>query len=102
MINIADDVANLADDVIGATSKKAGKRFTPDQQALMELVKEYKRNGVTTEDAKTLLKWAKEYDLKPFLDHMENLKDHYKFGSHIRIGPEHHLHVIDYIMKKGG
>lgn len=41
-------------------------RNTPDQNAVLELAKEAKRNGgVDLEDAKTIMEWAKEYDV-PF------------------------------------
>lgn len=37
-----------------------GQKFGPNQQALVELAKEAKRGGVTSEQARTLIEWARE------------------------------------------
>lgn len=65
--NASDDFANAADDAAGAADDVAGasgndKRYTPDQQAVIDLAKEAKANGgVTLDDTNTLLDWAYEY-----------------------------------------
>jgi len=57
---VADDAAGAADDAAGASGND--KRYTPDQQAVIDLAKEAKANGgVTLDDTNTLLDWAYEY-----------------------------------------
>jgi hypothetical protein len=55
------------------------------------LAREAKKIGVTEEEAKTLLKWADEYGVKPALDHINT--DHWVGGAHIRIGSQNHIPV---------
>ena len=58
--DVADDAANATDDAAGASGND--KRYTPDQQAVIDLAKEAKANGgVTLDDTNTLLDWAYEY-----------------------------------------
>ena len=54
--SVADDAINAGKDL----------RNTPDQDAVLKLAKEAKKNGgVDAEDAKTIIGWAEEYDV-PF------------------------------------
>jgi hypothetical protein len=71
-----------------------GRRFGPDQEALIQLAKEAKRTGATPEQAETLLKWAKEYDLKG-LDHTGATDAAHWLGGrpHIHIGGVRHIPV---------
>ncbi len=69
-----------------------GLRFGPDQDAVIQLAKQAKRTGgVTEEEAKTLLDWAKEYGVKPAQNHIGS--DHWVGGDHIRVGPINHIPV---------
>lgn len=71
-----------------------GRRFGPDQEALIQLAKEAKRTGATPEQAKTLIEWAKEYGVKPALDHTSPAyAAHWGGRPHIRIGPKNHIPV---------
>ncbi|MEK7449365.1 MAG: RHS repeat-associated core domain-containing protein, partial [Planctomycetota bacterium] len=74
-----------------ANDLKTLKRFTPDQDALIQLAKEVERRGVTKEEASTLLEWAEEYGVKPALDHIGTT--HWSGGPHIRIGPVSHIPI---------
>ena len=69
----------------------AGKRFTPDQSALIGLAKDCKRRGgVSCGNADTLLGWGKEYNL-PCRD--DRNTSHWKGGPHIHIGPVSHIPI---------
>lgn len=61
--DIAEDAAKYSDDVLD-TFGDISKRNTPDQQAVIDLAKDAKRNGgISAEDASTLLGWADEYNV---------------------------------------
>jgi uncharacterized protein RhaS with RHS repeats len=64
---------------------------TADQRAVIELAKEAKRKGITQEDARTLLDWAKEHNITPAVNHIGT--DHWIGGDHIRVGPVNHIPV---------
>lgn len=66
--------------------QKKKPRHTPDQEALSGLVKESGKEGVTNEEADTLLDWANEYHF-PARD--DRGKNHWDFGEHIHIGTKH-------------
>jgi len=66
-------------------------RHNRDQSALHELAERAQRTGITTENAETLLEWAKEYRMEPALDHMN--ADHWIRGPHVRIGTVNHIPV---------
>jgi RHS repeat-associated protein len=78
---------------------KAGKygsqalRYSDEAAALIELAKQAKRTGVSTEDAQTLLKWAEEYGVEPALDHTIPPL-HWDNTPHIRIGQVNHIEVL--------
>ena len=67
-----------------------GKRHTPDQEALSDLVKGSGKQGVSDTDADALLEWAKEYDFPARDDRGE---DHWEYGKHIHIGQNKHIKV---------
>ncbi len=72
------------------------KKFTPNQDALIQLAKEAKKTGsVSPENAQTLLKWANEYEIKPALNHtsLEQAAHWILNLPHIRIGPVNHIIV---------
>jgi len=72
-----------------------GKRFTGDQQAVIDLTREQTRRkgGLTAEEAETIQGWATEYDLgtrgpeahpdRPFGQYL-----------HIHVGPLNHVPII--------
>ena len=82
------DAARLAKE---AADKIRRGPFNKHQDALIQLAKEALRKGLTQEQAETLLKWAREYDVKPALDHIDT--DHWVGGPHIQIGPIDHIPV---------
>jgi hypothetical protein len=69
----------------------AGQRFTPDQDALVQLAKELKRTGVRAEDVPILRQWAQEYGL-PFRGPEIHNREVVRF-LHIHIGPVNHIPV---------
>lgn len=73
-----------------------GKRFTPDQQALVELAKEAKKSGgITPKEADTLMDWANEYKL-PGSHGPEvhpNRPGPASNHPHIHVGPVGHLPI---------
>lgn len=68
------------------------KRFTPDQDALVQLAKELERSGATTEQAKILEQWAKEYQL-PYRP--PEVHPNRPFGKepHFHLGPINHIPI---------
>ena len=55
----------VSDSKVLVHNKCPGKRFTEDQQAVIELAKEAKRaGGIGRQEANILVKWAKEYGLR--------------------------------------
>jgi len=78
--------AKVVDGVIDTS-----KMFNPDQASLIELAKDAKRTGISSEDADTLLQWSNEYNIIPTLDHRGTT--HWAGGDHIRIGPINHIPV---------
>jgi len=75
---------------LGVRTAKA-LEHTADQRAVIELAKEAKRKGITQEDARALLDWAKEYNVTPAKNHIGT--DHWIGGDHIRVGPVNHIPV---------
>jgi hypothetical protein len=75
-----------------------GQRFTEDQQALVELAKLARATGgVTSEEAESLVDWAKEFELNPSSSEPEIHPGRSGWGSenlHIRIGPVNHIPVL--------
>lgn len=47
----------------GSLSGGSSPKFTPDQQALLDLAKAGTRSGVTMDEAETLVSWANEYGI---------------------------------------
>jgi hypothetical protein len=65
------------------------KRFTPDQSALVDLVKGAKqRGGVSAEDAQVLRDWANELNLPS-----RGPESHDDDFEHIHIGPINHIPI---------
>jgi RHS repeat-associated protein len=101
--NLSDNLVALGLDVaaavipgiIGAGSAfRAGKRFTPDQQALVELAKEAKKlGGMTETEVQIMRKWGNEYDVL-----VRGPESHpgRGFGSepHVHVGPVNHIPII--------
>ncbi|WP_255804679.1 RHS repeat-associated core domain-containing protein [Treponema putidum] len=90
---IGEKVKSAWDNIFGAEDKK----HTPDQQALSDLSKDAKRQGITNEDADTLLNWRKEVDpdnKKGLRGHDDRGKNHWKGGDHIHVGGQDHIPVV--------
>ena len=70
-------------------------RFTPDQQSVISLAKEYK-NGISRSDANTLLGWANEYGIKSFHKPMihPNRSGIWSYTEHIKVFNVH-IPIID-------
>ena len=66
------------------------RRFTPDQEALVDLAQQARRTGINQGDAQTLLDWADEVGLNARNDIGTN---HWVGGDHIHIGPINHIPV---------
>jgi RHS repeat-associated protein len=71
----------------------AAAAYDAQQQAVIELAREAARTGVTRREAAALLRWAREYHLKPVLSHTKP-PWHWVKGPHIRIGSVNHIEVI--------
>ena len=79
----AQAASNFADDA---------KRFTPDQDALVQLAKDAKqRGGVTSEEGNILKEWAAEYGLRPARGPEAHPGRGFGSKPHYRIGPVNHL-----------
>ena len=85
--------------LFASDTASAGKRFSPDQQALVELAKDAKRaGGVSRKDANILMDWANEYDL-PGSHGPEIHAGRPGPASnvwHVHVGPVGHLPITDY------
>ncbi|MGH2759977.1 MAG: pre-toxin TG domain-containing protein, partial [Actinomycetota bacterium] len=70
-----------------------GRRFTRDQDALIQLAKEAKRRGgVALDEARILRKWADEYNL-PSRGPERHLGRRWGSAWHIHIGPVRHIWI---------
>jgi RHS repeat-associated protein len=74
-----------------AAGRSCPRPFNADQQALIELAKIARRTGLSEPDARTLLEWAREYNILPAQNHIGT--DHWAGGDHIRVGPVNHIPV---------
>ena len=99
--NLGENLASLGLDVVGAAlpfatglgaALKTSRRFTREQQALIDLAKEAKRTGVDIGDAATLRQWGDEVGLPvrgperhPGRPHGQN--------THLHVGPVNHIPV---------
>jgi hypothetical protein len=83
--------ANVSKVVKAVDAASQSLQHTPNQQTLIELAKEAKRTGISQGEAQTLLDWAKEYNVKPALDHTS--PPFHAKGPHIRIGPVNHIYL---------
>ena len=74
-------------------TKSTGVKNTPDQNAVIQLAKE-NRKGLSMENAKTLVEWAKEYNLpgNPRIDmgHPGIVSQ----SPHAHIGPVNHIPIF--------
>ena len=68
-----------------------GFRFTEDASALIDLARQSKRSGLSEDNAKTLLEWAREYGL-PSHGPEQHLNRNFK-DLHIHIGPVDHIKI---------
>jgi RHS repeat-associated protein len=75
-----------------ASVGKNALKNSDDVAALIDLAQRANKTGVSVEDAKTLLKWADEYNVKPALNHTKP-PFHGTVGPHVRIGPVKHIPV---------
>lgn len=72
------------------------RRFSPHQDAVIQLAKERERLGwVSADDAKVLLEWAEEYGLKSHgvMVHPGRVESMWSQIPHITIGPVSHIPV---------
>ncbi len=69
------------------------RKFSPDQQALIDLAKNAKkiRRSVTSQEANNLLGWAKEYDLPSHGPEAHLNRPGIGRLPHVHIGPIDHL-----------
>ena len=81
---------------IGILVHNACKKFTPDQQAVVELAKENSR-GMSMGDAETLVGWAKEYGLpgNPRIDMGHVGRGIVSQGPHAHVGPVNHIPIFE-------
>ncbi len=98
----SDDAANAADDMAGASDDAAGagsndKRYTQDQQTLIDLAKEAKaKGGVTLDDANTLLGWANEYGVPAHGPEIHPSRPGAASNTlHFHIGKTNHIQITD-------
>jgi len=76
-----------------ATAARIGRRFTPDQSALIDLVRDYERKGgVPSADVSTIQMWADEYGL-PFRFDPPQPTGRVNF-PHLHVGPLNHIEVV--------
>lgn len=70
-------------------------RFSGDQQALISLAKSAKRTGVNKKDAKTLVKWSREYGLPTHKPMRHPGRGGWSSkNKHINVGPVKHIRVF--------
>lgn len=72
--------------------KGIGKAFSKDAAALIDLAREAKRAGVSAEEAKTLLEWAREYGVHPARGPEIHPARNFK-RPHVHVGPVDHIPV---------
>jgi hypothetical protein len=89
----AEGHSGSASDAAPRNAPDPSKRFTPDQQAVVDLAKDAKqRGGVSAENADTLVKWGKEAG---FGDGARGPENHGgASGDHIHVGPVNHIPVL--------
>jgi hypothetical protein len=89
-ISLAGAIPIIGD--LGKVGKYGSKalRYSDDAAALVDLAKQAKRTGVDAEDAKTLLKWADEYKVKPARGPEIHPKRNFQ-DEHIHVGPVDHI-----------
>ena len=86
------EVANFHTYYVGENSvlvHNLCQKFTPDQQAVIDLAKESK-NGLSRSEAETLVGWAKEYGIKahgPMIH--PNRSGIWSFIEHIKVFNQH-------------
>jgi RHS repeat-associated protein len=68
------------------------RRNTGDQDALIQLGKEARRNGLSEKDAETFKEWAEEYEV-PFRGPETHPKRGFGANPHIHVGPINHIPV---------
>jgi RHS repeat-associated protein len=73
-------------------SSECGEAFTGDQDALIKIAKEAKRNGLSPEDAEVLREWAEEYDV-PFRGPEAHPGRPIGSQPHIHVGSQNHIPV---------
>ena len=73
-------------------SSECGEAYTGDQDALIKIAKEAKRNGLSPEDAEVLREWAEEYDV-PFRGPEEHPGRPVGSQPHIHVGSQNHIPV---------
>ncbi len=74
------------------SSSECGEAYTGDQDALIKIAKEAKRNGLSPEDAEVLREWADEYDV-PFRGPEEHPGRPVGSQPHIHVGSQNHIPV---------
>ena len=71
-------------------SSECGEAYTGDQDALIKIAKEAKRNGLSPEDAEVLREWAEEYDV-PFRRDEGHPNRPLWEEPHYKIGSQNHI-----------
>lgn len=67
-----------------------GVPFTTDQDALVKIAKEAKRNGLSPEEAEALQEWAEEYNIS-FRGPESHPGRGFGKNPHYRLGPVNHI-----------
>ena len=73
-------------------SSECGEAYTGDQDALIKIAKEAKRNGLSPEDVEVLREWAEEYDV-PFRWTRGAPRRPIGSQPHIQVGTQNHIPV---------
>lgn len=76
----------------GAQIENVGKRFDPNQQALIDLAKQGQRTGLTQEQTYIMRQWANEYNV-PMRTDPAHIGTQIEF-PHSHIGPVNHIRIV--------
>jgi hypothetical protein len=76
------------------TAPKPAVKFTPNQNAVIQLAKENKQ-GMSMSNAKTMLGWANEYNLpNSRIDMGHPMRNGINQGPHAHFGPVNHIRIF--------
>jgi RHS repeat-associated protein len=78
---------------VGPPGGTPGVPFDPNQRAVIDLAKEGKRFGLSSQEADTLMQWAQEYKIEPVRGPEAHPNRPVGKDPHIHIGPINHIPV---------